>query len=970
MVKEKIKRIAAVLAAVICMPNMSFAAETTKTLVYEATIAHGTSVYGISGKQERTFGDYAQFDFANGTLSVSSTTENVENGTTSYALPPNGDKFKFAYIVDPSTGKLSLAVNGEICAEGTVESLKGKTAINETWKQKWTTENPTVLEDAGIVTPAEQSVKADACDLSLIRIRLTRPIQYADIAKLGMYDEAGNKVEIVDYTKNNDLITLKPAKLFTANARYTIKGEDVPDIYGGSADIEFAFRPTAGGTAAAGKDVTPSEDTEKAWGFERRIDWHEESNLTQDNEWTASQMFIGEDFYSRIYALELSDKHVNEGEYSLKWDNHPYYSTVATECVEKDWTGANTFNMWMYSEKATNETVTVLIYSDNPKTPWKDGYTYPIKIDWTGEKEISIPLSDFNTLESPTGFNNVSGIYFTTKIYNGEPNPNTVLYLDDISVTYSSEYPITPNPSPRTVALNNHRGMPFDDSRLNHGETEVTTDPGTPYTYENYYKTERALYGYNPQYRPGVASFDKDGKIYIKADGTHIQYLGDDGKWKVVDLEPYMKGEGRIWDSNTDEPVVRFDNDGWAYVLVTTENGSYLLWSKDGMQTWEKYKFTEANTFCTRFEHIEGNNTAAMNKPPLILGHDQTSSGVQGPGKLIIPTKTADGGLEFKYVQYADSCINTAAHTGDGNFVISSKDTAYVVYGIYKYEEYKTQQGENLKEIVPDNHGITKSYVNSTGTTKNYSDGVPTFIRSVNLTDGTLSDPKFLGFGGTADDDHNWPGISMDSDGYIHVIMNGHHDPIAYVKSKKANSIDSWGDIDYIGISSKQGESEQHSYGALLIDADDTIHIMTRNASRGYRFDTSITRKEKKTFSILEKWETNYILKRKDPFYEVARQRMSYNPTTKELYVHYYSQSNYFEVYGDEYQSVLFTWPNEERTMYMTTSGKIPSGTLKISGSTKQFFSLSDAGAGREGVLVKSTDGGKTFKMVKTSDVN
>lgn len=388
------------------------------------------------------------------------------------------------------------------------------------------------------------------------------------------------------------------------------------------------------------------------------------------------------------------------------------------------------------------------------------------------------------------------------------------------------------------------------------------------------------------------------------------------------------------------------------------------------MQTWKKYWLGSGDKFCTRFEHIEGNNTASMNNPPLILAHAQTASGVyQGPGTLIIPTKTADGGLEFAEVKYANSCINTAAHTGDGNFVIRSGDTAYVVYGIYKYADYVAAQGDNLEETIPGNHGITKSYVNSAGTTKKYSDGVPTFVRSINLTDKTLSDPVFLGFGGTSDDDHNWPGISMDSDGYIHVIMNGHHDPIAYVKSEKANDISSWKDIDYIGYSSKDGESEMHSYGAMLIDSGNTIYIMTRDASRGYRFDTSVIRKEDKTISVFESWKTVNILQRKNPFYEVARQRISYDPTTNELYVHYKSQSNYFEVFRDEYQGVLFTWPNEERTMYMTTQGSIPTGTEKISGSTKEFFSLSDAGDGREGVLVKSSDGGKTFKMVKTSDV-
>lgn len=976
MKKKNLKRVAAILCtACILMPQMSQAASSTEPLVYEATVKHGENVYGIKEKQERTFG-YAKFDFHNGTIGVEYLYgDDVEDGTTAYALPPNGTSFKFSYIVDPSTGKLSLAIDGEICATGICKGLKNKTAITDEWYQKYSKENPTTLENVTNGTPAAQSVKITKCSTSLIELTCTRPIQYADIAKIGIYDADGNKVKIADYTKNDNVIMLKTAELMTVGKAYKVKGTNVPDIYGGNADIEIGFTQTAAGNLVKGADVTPSATVAKSWGFERRTDWHEETNLTKDNGWLASETVLGQydidNFYNRIYALELSDKHVKEGKYSLKWDNHPYYSTVATENTEKDWTGANMFNMWMYSEKATNETVTVLIYSDNPATPWKDGYTYPIKIDWVGEKEIQIPLEDFNTFESPLGFNNVGGIYFTTKIYNGEPTPETVLYLDDISVTYSPDYPITPNPSARTIATNTHRGMAFDGSRINHGEAELTkTDVTTPFEYEAYYKTERALYGYNPQYKPGMASFDKDGKIYIKADGTHIQYLGDDGKWQVVDLDPYVKKYGRVWDGgSTEERVVRFDNDGWAYVLVNTESGSLLLWSTDGMQTWNVYQFAGVNAFCARFEHIEGNNTGAMDKPPLILHHAQGSS-VNTPGTLTIPKKTEDGGLEFTQVQYADACITTSAHTGDGNFVISSGDYAYVVYGIYQYETYKANKeknGETLKETIPSSHDALSMSYERDGTTLYYKNGIPTFIRKVTLSDGTLSDPVFVGFGGVTDDDHNWPGVSIDSDGYIHVIMNGHHDPVCYTRSKNKNDITSWKDIEQVGT--------MNSYGALLIDKNNTAHILTRDASRGYRFDTSITSKENVNTNIVsyfKDWEKSYIAKRTYPYYEVARQRMSYNPKTNEIYVHYFSQSDYFEVFGDEYQGFVFTWPHEERAMYISYEGKnagtIPTGTGLITGSTKCFYSLNDVGNGHEDVLIKSSDSGETFKPVTTAD--
>ena len=960
MTKRNLKRISSLLTAfgVLVSGIGAKAVSGTEPLVYEAVVKQGTDVYGVPGSQERKFG-HARLDFQNGSIGVSTLPSAESNGTTAYALVPNGKEFLFSYIVDPSTGKLSLAVNGEIEATGICTDLKGTTSINEKWYTGWKQEGP-ALQNAGVVKPAAQSAEIAECDTASVKIKLVRPIQYADIAKLGIYTSSGTKITVSDYTKDNNVITLKTAVLLSSGTQYTVKGTNIPDIYGGTSNISVTFTPQKSGVLTKGKDVTPSKNVARAWGFERRIDWHEESELTKNNGWRISQAVIGydddTDFYKRLYAMKLSKEYVKEGKYSLKWDNHPYYPTLATEIAEKDWTGANMFNMRIYSEKATNEVVTLLIYSDNPNTPWKDGYTYPIKIDWEGEKEISIPLNKFNKFENPAGFDNVSGIYFTTKIYNGSPSPDTVLYLDDINVTYSPDYPITPSPAARVVPENTHRGMPYDASRLNHGGDEVKKDAATPYEYVAYNKTERALYGYNPQYMPGVASFDKDGKIYIRADGTHIQYLDENNKWKVVELDSYVKKYLRVWDGGSpDEPVIRFDNDGWAYVLVTTDSGSILCWSSDGMKTWKTHQLPEAYTFA-RFEHIEGNNTDAMNRPPLIMNHSQSSS-YGAAGILTIPTKTNNGNLSFKTVKYADVCMNTAVHTGDGNCIISSGDTAYVVYGIYNYSSLS-----NPVEKIPSNHPALSMQYDRSGTALYFKNGVPAFVRKINLTDGSVSDPVFVGFGGVANDDHNWPGISMDSEGYIHVIMNGHHDPACYTKSAKPNDISSWSDIEQIGTF--------NSYGSILIDKNDEIHIMTRDASRGYRFDISVTSKAKGG-----SWTKSYVIKRTAPYYEVARQRMSYNPLTNDIYIHYYSQSDYFEVFKDEYDGIVFTWPNEERTMLITPDtdgalGVLPRGTDRLDGSLKhkRFFELTDAGNGREGVLVKSTDRGKTFKMLKTSD--
>ncbi len=965
--------------AAIAMTAASFsgltAAAQQNIIVYEAQVKNGSDIYG---KAEKVTFNSAVLDFSTGAIGIVNPLREEQTGQTAYALPPNGESFKFSYIVDPNTARVSVAINGEIEASGICARSKNITSVSGSWRG--TVDG--FEASGGIKTVSAQSAHLIKSNSATAQIRLENPLPYSELSKIKVSSDSGSKIKPIDYVKDDKDLTVYFAESLEAGKKYTINAENVSDIYGTDGSFSVSFTAQSGSSVKSGSDLKLSDDTARAWGFERRIDWHEETNLSKDNGWTIDKTVIGADnsqaFFERLYAMELSENPKTQGSFSLRWDNHPYYSTLATEAVESDWTGANMFNIWMYSQEATGEEVNILIYSDNPETTWLDGYTYPIKIDWQGEKRFSIPLEDFKRFENPTGFNNVSAVHFTTKIFGNEPNPYTVLYLDDMSVTYSPEYPITPHPSARTEDEKANRALPFNEDKLNHSYPEVKTDSPAPFEYQAYYKAERALLGYYPKYEPGQVSFDVSGKAYIRTDGAHIQYL-EDGKWQVVDLLPIIKkavpyGAEKLYDVGYNDSVIRFDTDGWAYVLVNVDACSYLLWSTDGMKTWQIEKINISNSVSggqstARFEHIDGGNLEVMSRPPIILLNTPSWGSDRG-GYMVVLTKNQSGGLSYKKIKYADRAITTAAHTGDGSFVVSRGNEAYVIYGVDGFsdkangiESYLDYQKKNtdLRDKIPtDDKAINMSYVRG-GQTLYYKNGVPAFIRRVNLTDGTLSESVFVGFGGVEDDDHNWPGISLDKEGYIHIIMNGHHDPVCYRMSKNPLDITSWTDIEQIGTF--------NSYGAVMTDNNSDVHIMTRDASRGYRFDTSVVTKESSG-----EWSKSYILKRTAPYYNVARQKWAYNPVTDEIFVFYFAQSNYFEVFKDEYDGVLFTWPNEERSMRMSTLNggynTIPVGTDKTRNPGDHYcrWELPDAATGREGVLVKSGDGAKTFTLVKTSD--
>lgn len=66
-----------------------------------------------------------------------------------------------------------------------------------------------------------------------------------------------------------------------------------------------------------------------------------------------------------------------------------------------------------------------------------------------------------------------------------------------------------------------------------------------------------------------------------------------------------------------DETVIRFDQDGGVYVGLTVYEQAYLLYSPDGMLSWQGYYLLRetgktTGTAYLRFERIEGGNTEAI----------------------------------------------------------------------------------------------------------------------------------------------------------------------------------------------------------------------------------------------------------------------------------------------------------------------------------------------------------------------
>ncbi len=520
----------------------------------------------------------------------------------------------------------------------------------------------------------------------------------------------------------------------------------------------------------------------------------------------------------------LVDAPVTQGRHALRWANHPKYPTLHCATVPADWSAMPSVAIDLHAAEATGEEVTWAFLADDPATPYRDWWCYTFTVNWTGWRRLRLARSSFARLGQPSGWANVGGVYFFTKSFGHQPHPATVLTLDalrqDPAPLVPEEFP--PDYDPELPTTTQLATLPY---RLNHGGPELAV-PGpvtAPIRYQPYFQTERALFGYNPRYLPGTVSFGPDGTPYILAGAEAIQRRGDDGHWVwsgLIDdyVEPYAIEQlhfqaMKLCDSGqTNETAIRFDADGDAYVMVFIEDPTgdwktrtgLLLHSHDQMQTWTVYRLPY---YMARFEKLVGHNPDALKRPPVIL-----LSRYFSPNDilLMLPEKQPDGTLELpKPIPVAKDAIVWIPHSGEANQALSHGDQVFLVYGQLKVLPGKAKE-----------------------------DGAPAYAVVYDRRTGRLSEPVLLGFGGrNAEDDHNWPGIAVDSQGILHVVINGHHDPLVYTHSLRPWDISAWSEPVKFGAGI--------SYAGLVCDADSTLYTVTRCSDPGYYFRLSLLRKKK-----------------------------------------------------------------------------------------------------------------------------
>ncbi len=324
-----------------------------------------------------------------------------------------------------------------------------------------------------------------------------------------------------------------------------------------------------------------------------------------------------------------------------------------------------------------------------------------------------------------------------------------------------------------------------------------------PIEHQSYYLHERERLGYNPRFGLNSVQFDSNNIPFIRQKPAVVCTLDSSNSWVQRDFRLILEDAFPSWEGSfgefasphSDDRIV-FDDDDDAYLVINLTNLGYILMhSTDKCRTWQLYPLFKSMSN-VKLEYRSGHND--LSKPPVMLLRTIRPS--DSPSlDLAIPTKNSDGSLSLSHKIRIDSSTYKAIGGGLNTPMGASNLSATLGNKIHvAYASRSTAMG----------------------------DGTPFFARTYDRGTGTLSSLVYLGNAGRNEPDvHNRPGIVLDSNGYLHVILAAHgsyHGQcFRYRKSTYINDSSNWGSI----VDLPSGLS----YLTFLCDLNDNMYVVAHD---------------------------------------------------------------------------------------------------------------------------------------------
>jgi len=261
------------------------------------------------------------------------------------------------------------------------------------------------------------------------------------------------------------------------------------------------------------------------------------------------------------------------------------------------------------------------------------------------------------------------------------------------------------------------------------------------------YRHENELFGYLPEYPTASQPyFDPRNRPYLVL-GSELAMLRD-GSWERTRLPETPAGT-----------KVAFDRGGGVYLLATSGGRAALLWSEDGGRSFETSEIP-GRSAAYDIEQFSGHNQPEG--PPPFVRFTRTARDPKliwrrlNDLDLFVPCRVGDRVEVGEPIPISKTCIGLSAHSGIPSSIVSRGSRVHVAWG----------EATDPEEKVP---------------------GVPTYVVTYDRETGELGEPALVGHGPPANDVHNSPSITIDSKGFLHVLIGTHGRPFQYVRSLRPN---------------------------------------------------------------------------------------------------------------------------------------------------------------------------------------
>ena len=306
------------------------------------------------------------------------------------------------------------------------------------------------------------------------------------------------------------------------------------------------------------------------------------------------------------------------------------------------------------------------------------------------------------------------------------------------------------------------------------------------------YEHENARFGYLPEYPlTNQVYFDLRNRPAVTAKASVSCYR--EGAWHGT--ASARKPDGSTAPFSLRSSKVAFDADNGMYLIGLHDGAPALLHSRNRGADFDAYAVPGKGGF--DIEQFSGHNIPEG--PPPFVRYTLTATDPKvfwrrlNDLDLFLPERDREGRIVIgEPLLLSKKCIGSSMHSGIPSALVSRGTKVHVAWA----------EATEAEEKAP---------------------GVPTFVVTYDRKTKTLTQPALVGYGPPANDVHNTPCITMDSQGHLHVLVGTHGRTFRYARSLEPNDAGKgWTEAEDIGPGLRQ------TYVGLVCDQEDRLHLVFR----------------------------------------------------------------------------------------------------------------------------------------------